>query len=188
MPELLAAAGITGRDFLQWQTVLAAVAVLLAVFTWRRMWTSALVTVLVFLWGCQLAVALWILPAWEQNKPVRAMSYEIQRRAQPEDAVGYYRVAFPSLCFYLQRPIEELIDERHFIQVILRSPNRKFFLLQEEDYTKLQPVLEKAGFYVVRKQNLWRWKLQDYWGKNQDKNSNTILLIAGPAEKGDNRR
>ncbi|HSB11551.1 MAG TPA: glycosyltransferase family 39 protein [Blastocatellia bacterium] len=56
---------------------------------------------------CNWAFASLMLPDFERYKPVRSLCEVIASEASPGDLVGYYQTAYPSMVFYLRRPIFE---------------------------------------------------------------------------------
>ena len=73
----------------------------------------AAVTVL----SLSLAVVSWCfvvvtLPDFERYKPVRPLVRAIESRASTAAVIGYYKAAFPSMVFYMRRPVLELVDPR----------------------------------------------------------------------------
>lgn len=145
----------------------------------QRQWNSCLHTALAVAWVLLLTISVWILPTWERNKPVRDFAGDLLKITEATDWVGYYKVAVPSLAFYMHRPIHEIIDEKQFIQVILRCPGRKYFILRQDDYEQLRMILEEKQYRVLRKEELWRWRFQDLLQITKKQESSSLLLIAG---------
>lgn len=178
-PELVTAMNL--HPFTVW--ILAAWTALLPVFLVRFAlqcrWDRCLLLTIAGSWFLLTFSSLYVFPAWENNKPVRELARIIRTDASPVDWVGYYKVALPSLAFYMQRPIHEIIDEKRFIQVILRSPGRKFFILRGEEYERLQDVFKLKNYKIMEKRELWRWRFQELWEWKKDKDSSSLLLISG---------
>lgn len=93
--------------------------------------------------------ALYLKPL-EQYRPVRYFAETL--RAERRDAgdgqawrAGYYRLATPSLAFYLNRPILELF-ELDKAETHLRSPDPVYLIMRSQDY----PELAKAANQALR--------------------------------------
>jgi 4-amino-4-deoxy-L-arabinose transferase-like glycosyltransferase len=92
-----------------------------------------------------LAAAVWInfmmcaliyLPAMEEYRPVKLFCRQIDKQMSTEDEAGSFRIALPSMVFYLRRPI---FEENSFDQLEqkLRSGKRVFCILAEKEYNSL---------------------------------------------------
>ncbi len=89
------------------------------------------------------------LGPWEEYKPVRHLARTIvektsQTGTQVDSVVGYYKLAAPSLVFYLNRPIVELSDPEETAR-LLESDRAVYLIVSSEDYPELtrasrQPV------------------------------------------------
>jgi 4-amino-4-deoxy-L-arabinose transferase-like glycosyltransferase len=87
----------------------------------------------VALWAVYMMCALIYLPALEQYRPVKRFCHLIERHVGKEDETGSFRIALPSMVFYLRRPI---FDENSLAQMEqkFRSGKRVFCILAEKDY------------------------------------------------------
>jgi hypothetical protein len=72
-------------------------------------------------------------PAIETLRPVKEMCRTVEELSERGDDVGYYRVAVPSMVFYLQRPVFEEFDADTMIRRFQGS-RRVFCILSEKDY------------------------------------------------------
>jgi len=69
----------------------------------------------------------------ERYRPVKALCAVVAQQARAGDSVGYYRGAFPSMVFYLRRPIFEELDPDAMVSRF-QSPERVYCVLTESDY------------------------------------------------------
>ena len=77
----------------------------------RRRVLGSMIAIAAVLWvACLIAAAVY-LPAVERLRPVKDLSRAIEARAKPGDEIGYYRLAVPSMLFYLRRPIFSASNE-----------------------------------------------------------------------------
>ena len=101
-----------------------------------------------------LAVVSWCvvvatLPDFERYKPVRPLVRAIESRASSTAVIGYYRVAFPSMVFYLQRPVLELVDPRQLSEAFSSSTD-VYLLMTETDYRAIRETLPVPTYVVDR--------------------------------------
>jgi 4-amino-4-deoxy-L-arabinose transferase-like glycosyltransferase len=85
------------------------------------------------LWAIYMMCTLFYLPAMEEYRPIKLFCRQIETQMQAEDEVGSFRIALPSMVFYLRRPIFEENDLEQMAQK-LRSGKRVFCILSERDY------------------------------------------------------
>jgi hypothetical protein len=107
--------------------VLAATAAIL-----NRMRSAILITALSVA-VCNWVFVLWALPEIERFKPVRALCEVIASEAGPDALVGYYRTAYPSMVFYLRRPIFEYYHQNE-IETAFLSGKEVYCLMTEGEY------------------------------------------------------
>ncbi|HXI88794.1 MAG TPA: hypothetical protein VNO24_02150, partial [Blastocatellia bacterium] len=86
---------------------------------------------------CSWVFVLWALPDFERFKPVRSMCEVIASEAGPDAFVGYYRTAYPSMVFYLRRPIFEYYHQDE-IEAALISGKEVFCLITAAEYEGLR--------------------------------------------------
>ncbi len=110
-----------------------ALALALAVFNRAR---AALVVVLVSLVTLNWAFVVRVLPSFERYKPVPPISAAIRARIAEGDVVAHYKVALPSMVYYLGRHIEILLDQERFVS-LMRGSQRVYAVLSESDYEQL---------------------------------------------------
>jgi 4-amino-4-deoxy-L-arabinose transferase-like glycosyltransferase len=87
-----------------------------------------------FVWLSFLMAGAIYLPALEQLRPVKEICRDIQAQAQPDDEVGYYRAAVPSMLFYLRRPIFMASDPDIMMRKF-QGAARVFCVVSEQDYS-----------------------------------------------------
>ena len=102
-----------------------------------------------------LAVVSWCvvvgtLPDLERYKPVRPLARAIESRASPAAVIGYYRAAFPSLVFYVRRPVLELVDPRQLSEAFASSTD-VHMLMTETDYLAIRETLPVRTYVVDRR-------------------------------------
>ena len=98
---------------------------------------SAILTTALCVASCNWVFVLLALPDFERFKPVRALCEVIAAEAGPDALVGYYRTAYPSMVFYLRRPIFEYYHQVE-IEAALSSGKEIFCLMTEGEYEALR--------------------------------------------------
>lgn len=116
-------------------------------------------TVIVFNW----VFVLYTLPDFERFKPVRALCEVIERRAAPDALVGYYRVASPSMVFYLRRSIFEYYKAEE-IEQALASGKDVYCLMAAQDYDEIKARLPVAT-YILASRPVFQVKLKGIFDK-----------------------
>jgi 4-amino-4-deoxy-L-arabinose transferase-like glycosyltransferase len=112
------------------------VAALAAAITERRFAAVALVALTVV--GLNWMFALRTLPSFERYKPVPAFTNMIRERAGSGAVVLHYKVAIPSMSFYLRGPYEGFLDADAFLARFSSAPEA-YAVLASEDYNTLKP-------------------------------------------------
>jgi hypothetical protein len=90
------------------------------------------------------------LPSFERYKPVPTFTMKIQERANPDAAVLHYKVAIPSMVFYMRRPYEGFVDENAFVERF-SSATEAYAVLAAEDYAALKPRLTGPSCEIDRR-------------------------------------
>lgn len=90
--------------------------------------------------ACNWVFVLWTLPDFERYKPVRPLCETIAAEAGPDALVGYYRVAYPSMVFYLRRPILEYYEESE-IKDALSSAGEVYCVMTNSEYESIRTQL-----------------------------------------------
>lgn len=101
---------------------------------------TALLTTAVTMIACNWIFVLATLPDFERYKPVRSLCEVVASEASPGAMVGYYRTAYPSMVFYLRRPVFEYYDPDE-IEAAFSSGKEVFCVLTESDFQQLRARL-----------------------------------------------
>jgi hypothetical protein len=94
-------------------------------------------------------LVLRALPAFEQYKPVVALSRVIERHAQPQDVVAHFDVALPSMVYYLGRHIDVILDPAVFIEQ-MRSDRAVYAVLPANRFAELQTAIDRPTCVLAR--------------------------------------
>lgn len=94
---------------------------------------SAIVSTALTVAACNWVFVLWTLPDFERYKPVRSLCEAIAIEAHPGALVGYYRTAYPSMVFYLRRPIFEYYEQGE-IEAAFASGKEVFCIMTAVEY------------------------------------------------------
>jgi hypothetical protein len=89
---------------------------------------------------------------------VPAISAVIQQRARPGDAVAHYRVALPSMAFYLRRHFDGFDSRADFIAYM--RERSAYAVMRAEDYRDVAPELGPQ-LCVVGEWDWFQAKLKD---------------------------
>jgi 4-amino-4-deoxy-L-arabinose transferase-like glycosyltransferase len=111
--------------------------VLAAIATWRDARLTAVAAVVASLVLTNWLLAVRVLPAFEQYKPVAPLSTAISAKAQPADVVAHFDLALPSMTYYLRRHVDVLFDKDAFLTT-MRSGKRVFAVLPATRYEELR--------------------------------------------------
>jgi 4-amino-4-deoxy-L-arabinose transferase-like glycosyltransferase len=98
------------------------------------------------------------LPEFERYKPVPEMSALLQERLRPGDAVAHYRVALPSMVYYLRRHIETFESREEFLAFMRR--HHTYAVLRADEYRDIAGELP-PGSCVVGEWQFFQAKLKD---------------------------
>lgn len=106
--------------------------------------------------ACTLVMISWCvvlssLPDFERYKPVRPFSDIIRSRASVGAIVGYYKCALPSMVYYLNRPIMEVVLPDHLLAVF-HSGSEVYFVMPEADYRDIKNRLPVKTYVLARQQ------------------------------------
>jgi 4-amino-4-deoxy-L-arabinose transferase-like glycosyltransferase len=119
---------------------------------------------------------LWTLPDFERYKPVRSLC-ELVRSKSPDALVGYYRLASPSMTFYLQRPIFEYYNPEE-IRTALSSGKDVYCVITAVEYELLEQEV-RAGTHVLARRPMFQVKLKGILDRAEPPQ---VLLISNKAE------
>ena len=140
---------IRGAQTSAWMVI--AGGVLVATFPWRRRHVAAVTTGLVTLIAFNWILALRVLPAFEQYKPVVPLSRAIAERAGPSDVIAHSELALPSMVYYLRRHIEDDLYPDQ-LRELLRSDRRVFAVLPADRYEAMKATYGVDTCVVARQQ------------------------------------
>ncbi|HKS40275.1 MAG TPA: glycosyltransferase family 39 protein [Blastocatellia bacterium] len=106
---------------------------------------------------------LWTLPGFERFKPVRPFSQIIASRAAVDSLVGYYKIASPSMVFYLRRQVFEYYKQEELQQALV-SGKEVYCLIAAEDYETIRQSLP-VPTYILASYPLFQVKLKSILNK-----------------------
>ncbi len=106
---------------------------------------------------------LWTLPGFERFKPVRPFSQIIASRAGADSLVGYYRIASPSMVFYLRRQVFEYYRQEELEQALV-SGKEVYCLIAAEDYETIRHALP-VPTYILASHPMFQVKLKSILNK-----------------------
>jgi 4-amino-4-deoxy-L-arabinose transferase-like glycosyltransferase len=95
-------------------------------------------------------VVLRVLPDFERYKPVRPFSDTIRSRASVGAIVGYYKFALPSMVYYLNRPVMEVVLPDH-LRAVFYSSSDIYFVMPEDEYESIKDRLPAQTFVLSRR-------------------------------------
>lgn len=101
---------------------------------------SAVLTTAITLAACNWVFVLWTLPDFERFKPVRSACEVIASHARRDAMVGYYKTAYPSMVFYLRRPIFEYYEQGE-IEAAFASGKEIFCMMTAVEYEAIKTRL-----------------------------------------------
>jgi 4-amino-4-deoxy-L-arabinose transferase-like glycosyltransferase len=101
---------------------------------------SAIVTAALTVAACNWVFVLRTLPDFERYKPVRSVCEAIASEARPDALVGYYKTAYPSMAFYLRRPIFEYYEQGE-IEAAFSSGKEVFCMMTTSEYEAIKERL-----------------------------------------------
>jgi 4-amino-4-deoxy-L-arabinose transferase-like glycosyltransferase len=125
----------------------------------RRLLTSASAVLISLVMICWCLV-LSVLPDFERYKPVRPFSEIIRSRASLGAIVGSYKFALPSMVFYLQRPVMEVVLPDH-LRAVFHSSGDVYFLMTEHEYLAIKETLP-VETYVLARQPMFDLKPKNF--------------------------
>lgn len=131
----------------------------LAASVGRRVFTAAssmAAALIVIAWS----VVLFALPDFERYKPVRPFAEIIRSRASVGAIVGSYKFALPSMVFYLNRPIMEVVLPDH-LRAVFYSSSDIYFVMPGTEYDKVRERLPVTT-YVLARQHMFDLKPRNF--------------------------
>jgi 4-amino-4-deoxy-L-arabinose transferase-like glycosyltransferase len=159
-----------------------------ATATLRRKARLAIATTAVAIIACNWVFVLWTLPDIERYRPIRPLSEVIAAEAGPDALVGYFRAAYPSMVFYLRRPIFEYVAlgepvaarilEEQEIKAAFSSGREVFCLMTASEYEKIRSMLP-AETRVLASHPTFKVKLKGILDRGE---LPQVLLISNKGE------
>jgi 4-amino-4-deoxy-L-arabinose transferase-like glycosyltransferase len=107
---------------------------------------ATMVSSLVVIGWC---IVLCTLPDFERYKPVRPFSDIIRSRASVGAIVGSYKFSLPSMVFYLNRPVMEVVLPDH-LRAVFYSSGDVYFIMAEEEYNSVKERLPVETHVLAR--------------------------------------
>jgi 4-amino-4-deoxy-L-arabinose transferase-like glycosyltransferase len=138
---------IAGGDLIGWFAIIGGTAVAVLVLI-RKNKTALLVTAM-SVTACNWVFVIASLPDFERFKPVRSLCEVIATEAGPDTLVGYYRTAYPSMVFYLHRPIFEYYHQDE-IEAAFSSGKEMYCLMSAYEYDALRQRVPDARVLASR--------------------------------------
>jgi 4-amino-4-deoxy-L-arabinose transferase-like glycosyltransferase len=114
--------------------------ILATVLCLRKHSVASIACIAVVFIALHFIFVLRTLPDFERYKPARALSEIIKNEADDQAMVGYYRVAFPSMVFYLKRQIFEYYQPEELAQAFA-SDKKVFCIMNGEEYEAIKSLL-----------------------------------------------
>jgi 4-amino-4-deoxy-L-arabinose transferase-like glycosyltransferase len=146
--------GLAGVHSIAAIAVGGAVVALIAAASGRRF--AAVTLIGLTMVGLNWMFVLHTLPSFERFKPVPALTNTITQRAGPGAVVLHYKVALPSMAFYLRGPYEGFLDADAFLRRLSSAPEA-YAVLAADDYAALKPAIavetceiERRPFFDVK--------------------------------------
>jgi 4-amino-4-deoxy-L-arabinose transferase-like glycosyltransferase len=113
---------------------------LIILMSLRRKNFASLASIAIIFVSFNFIFVLRTLPDFERYKASRALSEVIGKQADDEALVGYYKVALPSMAFYLRRQIFEYYKPEELVEAF--ASNKKVFcILSGEEYEAIKSLL-----------------------------------------------
>jgi 4-amino-4-deoxy-L-arabinose transferase-like glycosyltransferase len=118
----------------------------------------AAIALLVSVIAVDWVFVLCVLPEFERYKPVPEMTAVIEQRVRPDDEVAHYRVALPSMAYYLRRHFDGFDSRDEFVGFMRRRS--AYAVMRAEDYRDVAADLGPHACIIGE----WDWfqaKLKD---------------------------
>ena len=138
------------EGLLRWSPFLFIPAIV-TLFTLRRLLHAAVC--LAFFYASAFSIYLTPLEAY---RPVRHFAHTIQEKVLGKTMfeAGYYKIASPSLAFYLDRPIREIFLATQAAE-LLNSEIPVYLIVRAEDYHELSDVVDRPLKIVEERRKLY---------------------------------
>jgi 4-amino-4-deoxy-L-arabinose transferase-like glycosyltransferase len=158
---------LAGANLVGYAAILGGLAATLATLLNRP--GSAIVATALTVAACNWIFVLRMLPDFERYKPVRSLCEVIASDAGPDALVGYFRASYPSMVFYLRRPIFEYVAvgdataariyEQQEIMAAFSSGKEVFCIMTAAEYEAMKERLP-AQTRVLASRSIFKVKLK----------------------------
>jgi 4-amino-4-deoxy-L-arabinose transferase-like glycosyltransferase len=119
-----------------------------AVLAARRRPAATIVTLAAAAIMVNWIFVLQALPSFRRYQPVPEMADRIRERAGAHARVGYYRMALPSLVYYLRRPVFEALEPDQMAEAL--SLGETYCLIRAADYEAVRDSLPGPTCVLAR--------------------------------------
>ena len=143
----------------------------------RRARPGAAAALAVSLIAAHWILVVWTLPDFERYKPVPQLARVIEQQPARPEAVGTYRIAAPSLVFYLRRHVVQMVDE-HQLEAFLSSHPDGVCVMPEEEYAAVKSRLPRPT-RVLASAPRFDARLSDFLARGPLPN---LVLVAAAGE------
>ena len=130
----------------------------------RRSRPVAVAALAVSLIAAQWIVVLRTLPDFERYQPVPHLAKAIEQQPARPSAVGTYKIAVPSLVFYLRRHVVEMFDEAQ-LEAFLAGHPGSVCAMPAEEYEAVRPRLPKTARVIADAQR-FDVRLSEFLSRN----------------------
>jgi hypothetical protein len=121
-----------------------------------------------------------VLPSTERLKPAMPLAGVIRAHAGGDGPIGAYHLMFPSLVYYVGRPIEELGAPEQVAAFFARESARgSWVIMSQARYDELRASV--PGLCVVDRRPLFEAKLSDLISQRPP---DDVLLVGNRCEAG----
>jgi len=143
---------------------------------WRRARPASAAALAVCLVAAHWILVIWALPDFERYKPVPHLARAIEQQPARPSAVGTFRIAAPSLVFYLRRHVVQMVDEKQ-LEAFLSGYPDGVWVMPAEDYEAVSARLP-VPTRVIASAARFDARLSDFLGRTPPRR--LILVSAAP--------
>ncbi|MGE5199411.1 MAG: hypothetical protein ACM3H9_07200, partial [Rhodospirillaceae bacterium] len=165
----LALAGVPAAGAILAAGGLAAMAALM-----RRRRSAVVGALAVSLIAAHWILVIWALPDFERFKPVPHLAKAIEQQPARPSAVGTYKIAAPSLVFYLRRHVDQMVDSAQLEAFLARHPDG-VCVMPAEEYDAVRARLPLAA-RVIASAPRFDARLSDFLARG---NLPQLVLVSG---------
>jgi 4-amino-4-deoxy-L-arabinose transferase-like glycosyltransferase len=120
-------------------------------------------------------LVVWALPDFERYKPVPHLARAIEQQPARPSAVGTYKVAAPSLVFYLRRHVVQMFTEEQ-LRAFLDAHPDGVCVMPEEEYAAASASL-RVPTHVIASARRFDARLGDFLARTP---ARRLVLVARP--------